>query len=198
MEIILFLVVIAVGLGLFAFIFLKELKSGAFDGNTPPEPSFFKTAPVVEKKSPVKSKAELPQKPPEDDTAKPAELLSGGILNERAAKLDQLLEEKNRHTAQLEKELAAERAHRGDFDSLKDILQRQIEDLKAQNKTLKDDLAKALQGNVQTEYKAPPALDNWMVPEPPKKSDQFLADKKPADKPGSLFDVFEKNQDKPV
>lgn len=69
-------------------------------------------------------------------------------LDQKCIKLEQILEEKNRILAQLQKDLEDERAHRGEFESLKTILQQQIDDLKAQNRSLKDELERILQENL--------------------------------------------------
>jgi hypothetical protein len=70
-------------------------------------------------------------------------------LDQKCVKLEQILDEKNRILAQLQKDLENERAHRGEFESLKGILQQQINDFKAQNRSLKEELERALQENLR-------------------------------------------------
>ena len=70
-------------------------------------------------------------------------------LDQKCIKLEQILEEKNRILAQLQKDLESERAHRGEFESLRAILQQQIDDFKAQNRNLKEELERSLQENLR-------------------------------------------------
>lgn len=136
MMIFLFLGIIVLGLGAFAFVFLKEFKSGELQDDEP------------QKAAPLRA-SDVQAVPGQEADPLPTEEVSGGILGERYKKLEQMLDEKSHLVVQLQQDLDNERSHRGEFDSLKDILQRQIEDLKAQNKRVKEDLARALQDNIE-------------------------------------------------
>ena len=58
-----------------------------------------------------------------------------------------------RELERMTRELSNERAHRGEFENVKDILQGEIEALKTQNRILKEDLLKALQANIDLQVK---------------------------------------------
>lgn len=58
-------------------------------------------------------------------------------LEENVARLETMLNEKNRMIEKLQKQLAAEKIHRVEFEKVKAILDEEIQNLKAQNKTLK-------------------------------------------------------------
>ena len=194
MELVIFLGIMAVGLAYFGFVFYKELKSGAFNGNSASADT------VLGGNLLSKRLAEMPVILP-TDASKPVQAQGGGILGERTAKLEQQLEEKTRYAAQLEQDLSAERTHRGEFDSLKEILQRQIEDLKVQNKALKEDHAKLLQENSNVQMKtvtAPVAVSVPVPAAPTATFDNPFSDIKPVEPRVSLFDVFQKEKDKPV
>ena len=148
-----FLLFVILGLGIFFFILMKELKK----------------APQDEASSLSKDGMALPSRA---GASLFASGLIGGLgvpslrnahqdtkeafvdkLDQKCLKLEQILDEKNRILAELEAELQNERSHRGEFESLKDILQNQIEDLKDQNRKLKDDLARILQDNLEAQGK---------------------------------------------
>ncbi len=163
MIIFLFLGVIVVGLAVFGVLLTKELKSGVLGGE--------------------KNSGSLPP------SGSLAASDSGGILGERCQKLEQLLDEKNRILSQVERELSDERAHRSEFESLKDILQRQIEDLKAQNKKIKEDSSKALQGNADPSANLPqPKVETPAASS--EKFDQFFNVNKAPAPALSLHDIF--------
>lgn len=69
-------------------------------------------------------------------------------LDHKCVKLEQILEEKNKILAQLQKDLEDERAHRGEFDSLQSVLQNQITELKTQNRSLRTELERSLEENL--------------------------------------------------
>lgn len=70
-------------------------------------------------------------------------------LDQKCIKLERILEEKNKILEQMQKDLELERSHRSEFESLRTILQQQIDDLKAQNRTLKDEFDRILQENLR-------------------------------------------------
>ena len=58
-------------------------------------------------------------------------------LEENTTKLEAMLSEKNRTIEKLQKQLVTEESHRAEFEKVKTILDEEIQNLKAQNKTLK-------------------------------------------------------------
>ncbi len=58
-------------------------------------------------------------------------------LNEKFSRMDALLLEKNKLIEQLQKDLACERSHRGEFDKVRSIMDEEIARLKDQLKKLK-------------------------------------------------------------
>ena len=76
-------------------------------------------------------------------------------LDQKCIKLEKILEEKNRILDRLQKDLESERSHRGEFESLKGILQQQIDDLKLQNRNLKDELDRVLQDSLRLQAGLP-------------------------------------------
>ena len=66
---------------------------------------------------------------PEDDFELPVE--------ENVSRLESILHEKNRTIERLQRELAAEKSHRGEFEKVKSILDDEIKNLKTKNKELK-------------------------------------------------------------
>jgi prefoldin subunit 5 len=73
--------------------------------------------------------------------------LAAEELNKKCDTLEKLLEEKNRAIDLLQKEQDSLYAAKSEFETLKSILQRQIDDLKASNKVLKEDLDRVRQEN---------------------------------------------------
>ncbi|MBF0388441.1 MAG: hypothetical protein HQL20_11450 [Candidatus Omnitrophica bacterium] len=126
----------------------------------------------------------------------------GGILGERFNKLEQMLEEKNRLLSVAAQDLLNERAQRGEFDKLKEILQQQIEDLKAQNKRVKEDLTKALNDNSELRsrmasiaFMDDPARTGKNSPQQPSEKFEQFFNSKAGEVPAlSLHDVFEKDK----
>ncbi|MBF0618694.1 MAG: hypothetical protein HQL19_00845 [Candidatus Omnitrophica bacterium] len=72
-----------------------------------------------------------------------------GAAQEKYLLLERMLEEKNRALERFERELFAEERHRREFESLRDILQKQIEELKEQNRRLKEEISKVFEENLQ-------------------------------------------------
>ncbi|MEI7999295.1 MAG: hypothetical protein WCH62_07325 [Candidatus Omnitrophota bacterium] len=58
-------------------------------------------------------------------------------LEENVARLENILNEKNRFIERLQRELAAEKGHRTEFEKVKAILDDEIKNLRSQNKELK-------------------------------------------------------------
>lgn len=146
--IVVFLVMMVLGLGAFFFVFLKEMRSGHEAGGavaavpTEPSLSLSRTLPVDPEISAgsgiiLKKGRQAPEEIIVDK------------LDQKCLKLEQLLEEKNHALARIENDLKSERAHRAEFEEFKEILQRQIEDLKAQNRRLRDDLERTLRDGVK-------------------------------------------------
>ena len=59
-------------------------------------------------------------------------------LDENVARLETILLEKNQTIEKLQRELAAEKSHRGEFEKIKAILDEEIQKLRIQNKELKN------------------------------------------------------------
>ena len=59
-------------------------------------------------------------------------------LDENVARLETILFEKNTIIEKLQRELAAEKTHRGEFEKIKAILDEEIQKLKIKNKELKN------------------------------------------------------------
>lgn len=58
-------------------------------------------------------------------------------LEENVTRLEGILNEKNRMIEKLQKELTAEKAHRGEFEKVKAIMDEEIKNLKTKNRELK-------------------------------------------------------------
>ncbi len=58
-------------------------------------------------------------------------------LEENVLRLETILNEKNKTIERLQRELVAERSHRGEFEKVKSILDEEIKSLRIQNKELK-------------------------------------------------------------
>ncbi len=58
-------------------------------------------------------------------------------LEENVARLEAILHEKNRTIEKLQRELTAEKSHRGEFEKVKAIMDQEIQNLKSKNKELK-------------------------------------------------------------
>lgn len=124
MGVIIFILLILLGLLAFFLVLMREMK-GSLSRATPPLPG------------PL---------PKFSSQRKNPEALLLDKLDEKCLKLEQLLSEKNQSLLRLEEELRQERSCRSEFESLRNILDMQIHDLKAQNRKLKDDLAMAAGG----------------------------------------------------
>ncbi len=74
-------------------------------------------------------------------------------LDQKCVKLEEILEEKNRILSRLEEDLKNEQSHRHEFEGVKEILQQQIEELKVQNKQLKEELSRSLEDNLALQTK---------------------------------------------
>ncbi|MBF0594703.1 MAG: hypothetical protein HQL22_07025 [Candidatus Omnitrophica bacterium] len=193
---IIFAVFILIGLCVFGVVFIKEFKSGAFDaddGDSANDGATLKRS--FDSGVHLRDVKHISS----DQTGRTlsAEPISGGILGERCQKLEQLLEEKSRTLLQMEKDLENERSHRSEFESLKEVFQRQIEDLKAQNRKLKENASKAFPENSGavsdlTALNKPAAIS----PAPAEKFDQFFNGNKAENSSLSLHDVFESRNNK--
>ena len=201
MMIFIFLGIMMVGLALFAVVFMKEFKGGVIEEDCSlPLPDLKRPNDLMAKKVSLRE-SDVPVVPGMEKAASSDAAVSGGILGERYHKLEQMLEEKSRLLAQAEQELSNERSHRAEFESLKDILQRQIEDLKAQNRRSKEDLARALQDNADLVFK--PSLVRPAEPSPEmppvapvpapatEKFEQFFSANESGAQALSLHDIFE-------
>lgn len=212
MFIVIFLVLIALGLAAFGFLFFKEWKSGAFAD----DPSSVTLRPLT-----TESEPRLRDVKPSDPSPAVAQMASHSVpdtetnqvLVDKCSKLEQLLEEKNHLLRQLELELASEKSHRGEFESMRDILQSQLEDLKVQNKKLKEELAQALKSTLESrpmavekneidmraDFKPAPEASKPKAPSAEDGFEQFFSPKKSADASLSLHDIFENpNKNKPA
>lgn len=92
-------------------------------------------------------------------------------LDQKCVKLEQILDEKNRILDRLQKDLESERSHRNEFEGLKAVLQQQIEELKAQNKQLREEIERILQENIRLQsglasFSSPAAPSVPAVPGP--------------------------------
>jgi septal ring factor EnvC (AmiA/AmiB activator) len=124
MGVIIFILLILLGLLAFFLVLMREMK-GSLSRATPPLPG------------PL---------PKFSSQRKNPETLLLDKLDEKCLKLEQLLSEKNQALLKLEEELRQERSCSSEFESLRNILEMQIHDLKTQNRKLKDDLAMAAGG----------------------------------------------------
>lgn len=135
---ILFIVIMLAGLGAFAYVFMQASKTAADE----PKVSLRDIQQAAEVVS-----VKLPQ--PDISTA---ELATLKIKNEEAelriAKLEEMLAEKNRTIAALEQGVSSKEDQQGQMDNLKNIFQSQIEELKGQNKQLKDEMSRVLEENL--------------------------------------------------
>ncbi len=200
MMLFIFLAIIVLGSGLFGFVFMKEFKSGALGDKEAPVPPRLEPSRSLSAESGFHLRESDVQAVPGMET--PVGDIPAGLLGERCNKLEQMLEEKNRLLKQAEQELLNERAHRGEFESFKEILQRQIEDLKAQNRRIKEDLSKALQNNIEQQAVPaavePPAVVPPAAPEAAENSsekfEQFFNNKGAGSPALSLHDIFENKQ----
>ncbi len=172
MVLIVFILVIVAGLGLFGFIFSKELKNGVLDGGRASE-DLEKTG-VVSSKNGAKSLNRLAADTIYRDVPTVSEPLTGGILNERYSKLEQLLEEKDRSLRKVEDELVNERSHRTEFEELKTLLQTQLDELKQQNKKLKEELAEERRKGMESSAVQAPLKEPSVSPVPLPKLDQIF------------------------
>ncbi|MBF0122785.1 MAG: hypothetical protein HQL21_05185 [Candidatus Omnitrophica bacterium] len=147
--VIIFLFFIVLGLAAFFFFLMKELKGQSRVG----EPSLAKNErPTLFGAAGLSSGEETIKNTTVSVFKNGTESVKEDMvdkLTQKCLKLEQLLDEKNHTLARLEGEVQSEQSHRREFESLKDILLRQIEDVKAQNRKLKDDLAKVLQARLQ-------------------------------------------------
>lgn len=201
MTIAIFLGIIAAGLSVLGISLMQAFKGGAFDDGAETVPSAEGAPKLAEKDLQLRS-SRVQVVPGMEKFADSSEAAPGGIISERCKKLEQILEEKNLLLVRAEQELANERTHRGEFDSLKEILQRQIEDLKAQNKRIREDLARALQESAPRVSTASlldaaperlPARPEASAPES-EKFEQFFNSAGTDASALSLHDIFERKQ----
>jgi hypothetical protein len=154
---VIFLLIIVAGLAVFFFVFIKEFKEGSPRVQAQAEPhlqDFDSTKNPVGKKA-VESQ---PPKPPSGGSAEREELkdIKDALvqkLDQKCVKLEQILEEKNRILARFEEDLKHEQTQRQEFDGVRAILQQQIEELKLQNKQLKEEMARILEENLALQSK---------------------------------------------
>ncbi len=177
--IVIFLLLLLAGLGAFVLVFMKALK-----GNVPVQVSLQD----IEPSRPV----------PEPSADIPAGLSNGDLLKEqyqqilqKVSKQEELLEEKNRIIVALQESAHASHEQEGQIDNIRQILQSQIEELKAQNKKLKDELARVTDENMDLQtrvYAAQPAKV-LAAPQPPAARESLPKATDPAGTL-SLHDVF--------
>jgi predicted RNase H-like nuclease (RuvC/YqgF family) len=108
--------------------------------------------------APEKSVELPPQRPEENGVAVQDELpgLKDALvqkLEQKCSKLEQILEEKNRIVAKLEESFRHEQNNRQETDGVKQIFQQEIEQLKGQNKQIKNEMAKILEENLALQSK---------------------------------------------
>ena len=147
MIIVVFLLVIVLGLGAFFFILMKEMKG--VPQTSAPSLSKNDTSPHLGAGALNFNAAVMggPIVPSLKNGHQDVQDAFVDKLDQKCLKLEQMLDEKNRTLAKLQEDIQHERSHRKEFENFKDILQCQIEELKMQNKKLREDLARAVQGN---------------------------------------------------
>ena len=128
---ILFLILVVLGLGSFAFVLMKELKG----------------APSGEGVQPVAVVSDT-----SDEYIELKAMCEAAT--QKSIQLEKMLEEKNAVINQLKKTSLSGDEHQAQVDSLKDIMQHQIEALKEQNKVTKEELSHVLEENVALQAKA--------------------------------------------
>ena len=180
-----FLVVMLLGLGAFVLVFIPVLKrTTSSDVSLQDRP-----LPVSSSLSPVN----MPQPPSEIEILREAH---EQVLM-KVSKQEVMLEEKNKAITALQEEVDAGREQQGNVDNIKQILQAQIDELKGQNKRLKDELTRVLDENMdlQTRLFAVQALKVAAVPSPSMAQDTAPRPGNPAPTL-SLHDVFGGEGDK--
>jgi hypothetical protein len=149
---VLFPLIIVAGLVAFFFVFKKELKGEVSQVQEPPHlPDFALPKGASSQKTveaPLAKKAVAPS--PEQHQLKDIK----DKLDQKCTKLEQILEEKNQILTRMEVDLKNEQVQRQEFDGVRAILQQQIEDLKLQNKQLKEEIARVLGENLALQTKA--------------------------------------------
>lgn len=145
-----FLLIIFAGLAFFFIIFREEFRSGALKANSAPHlPGFGNPSEKFKAIASALSTAADAGEGPSNASGH-----SSQKAEQKSAKLEEMLEEKNRILARLEEDLKNEQGHRYEFDGIKEILQQEIEDLKSQNKKLKEELAQVFEENLALKSKA--------------------------------------------
>jgi seryl-tRNA synthetase len=121
---ILFLFIVIAGIGGFFFVFLKEFKSG------PSLPSTVQphTADIPDKNMDLRSMHEASVK--------------------KIEKLEKLIEEKNALIEQLQANHPSKDEHQAQIDTIKQIFQDQIDILKKEHRSTKDELSRIVEENV--------------------------------------------------
>ncbi|MFH0754923.1 MAG: hypothetical protein V2A70_10195 [Candidatus Omnitrophota bacterium] len=122
---VLFLASVVLGLGVFFFLFMKAFKEPLVD------------VVAVNVEDPLKSS---------QDRADYQVMI--GAANEKIRTMEKLLDEKNALIGQWQRSSSSGEIHHDQVESLKGILQGQIDTLKRQNRDLKQELAQALEENI--------------------------------------------------
>ena len=142
---ILFITFLVIGLAGFAVVFMKEFKS-----EKPQQVSLRNIQPLVgslgEKAEPAPSVVEDPSHLVELKAVRE-------VFDQKILKLEQMLDEKNRLIDGFQKSAYSEQEQQTQMENLKQILQAQIDELKQQNKGLKEELARVLDENMDLQTK---------------------------------------------
>jgi hypothetical protein len=140
---IVFFLILLIGLAGFAFVFTKALKSRAM-----PEPVLLRPFDKLPHPVPVEPM------PVTDGSDQIVQLKALCVADEqKIVKLEQMIDEKNGMIEDLKKGFQSGDDHQAQVDSLKQILQAQIEELKQQNKQLKSEVARLSEENIDLQTK---------------------------------------------
>ncbi len=135
-----FIIIVLGGLAAFAFIFMKALKG--IDAGRAGTLRPFQADPVTPT---VTAPLELSA----DQPSQIVELKAICQASEmKIRKLELMIGEKNKSIADLKENVRSGQDHGNDIEGLKQILQTQIEELKAQNKSLKSEISRLSQENL--------------------------------------------------
>lgn len=155
-----FILVMAVGLGVFFQTLMREIRTGSPGpveaAALPGRRAFGLGFPGKEASPAMPGGLSLP--PDSGQSAPDIKEALVQKLDQKCLKLEELLAEKNRTLARLEEDLKNEQKNRKEFETLKGILEGQINEMKVQNRTLREELARALQENLALQPPSAPLL----------------------------------------
>ena len=177
--IILFFFILLIGLGAFVFVFMKGLKGVA--------------------SAKVSFKEPLPSEPlPVLSVDIPATVSEINLLKDlhqqtlqKVVKQEEMLEEKNKIITALQEGAHTSHDQQGQIESITQIFQSQIEELKGQNKKLKDELSRLIDENMDLQTRVYAAQPAKVLAEPQPPTVQEIVPKPASSQSGlSLHDVF--------